>query len=258
MLATLVPKAGAYKLVLRTGAEEKQGGEGGELSKDEAVFKSEDANQPERPSGPADANQPAGPSRLQLFAVAALIVAYAVLSQYSSEVSDARGLGAVLSLMPIVLIVAIVVWRWRRSLIGALVAISAATLLCLFWPGFWPVFQEHYEWSDLAQQVGAYGLVAVSFGRSLYGGRVPVCTQIANGLRGVLEPAEIAYTRRATLVWTVFYAILAASILALYFVVPLRVWSLFVNFATFALIALMALVDHTLRRRVLSRRLDTG
>ena len=228
------------------------------MSKDEAVFKSDDANQPERPSGPADTNQRGGPSRLQLFALTALIVAYAVLSQYSSEAPDARGLGAVLSLMPIVLIVTIVVWRWRRSLIGALVAISAATLLYLFWPVFWPIFQKHYEWSDLTQQVGAYGLVAVSFGRSLYGGRVPVCTQIANSLRGVLDPAEIAYTRRATLAWTVFYAVLTASILALYFAVPLRVWSLFVNFATFALIGLMALVDHALRRRVFSRRLDTG
>jgi uncharacterized membrane protein len=92
----------------------------------------------------------------------------------------------------------------------------------------------------------------------LTGGRVPVCTQIANGLRGALDPAEIAYTRRATLAWTVFYAVMTASILGLYFVVPLRVWSLFVNFATFGLIGLMALVDHALRRRVFSRRSDTG
>ena len=128
----------------------------------------------------------------------------------------------------------------------------------LFWPVFWPVFQKHYEWADLTQQVGAYALVAVSFGRSLYGGRVPVCTQIANSLRGVLDPAEIAYTRRATLAWTVFYAVLTASILALYFVAPLRVWSLFVNFATFALIGLMALVDHALRWRIFARRSDAG
>jgi uncharacterized membrane protein len=228
------------------------------LSKDEAVFKSDDGNQPERPSRIADMSPPGGPSRFQLLGVTILIIAYALLSQYSSEAPHARGLGAVLSLMPIVLIVAIGAWRWRRSLIGALVAISAAALLYLFWPVFWPVFRKHYEWSDLAQQVGAYGLVAVSFGRSLYGGRVPLCTQIANGLRGVLDPAEIAYTRRATLVWTVFYAILAASILALYFVVPLRVWSLFVNFATFALIALMAFVDHALRRRIFARRSDAG
>src|SRR5580692_6701765 len=95
----------------------------GKLSKDEAVFKSDDGNQPERPSRIAEMSPPGGPSRFQLLGVTILIIAYALLSQYSSE-APARGLGAVLSLMPIVLIVAIVVWRWRRSLIGALVAIS--------------------------------------------------------------------------------------------------------------------------------------
>jgi uncharacterized membrane protein len=235
------------------------------LFKNEAVLKSEDTNRPERPrrfaekSQPervpasADADQPSGPSRLQVLAGTALIVAYAVLSQYSSESPRARGLGAVLSLIPILLIIAVVAWRWRRSVVGALVALSTALLLYLFWPVFWPAFQKHYEWADLTQQVGAYGLVAVSFGRSLYGGRVPICTQIANSLRGVLAPAEIAYTRRATFAWAVFYAVLSALILALFFLAPLRVWSVFVNFATFGLIGLMALVDHFLRRRVFSR-----
>jgi uncharacterized membrane protein len=228
------------------------------LSEDEVVLKSGDANRPQRPMQSADTNQPPGPTRLQLIGVAAFIVAYAVLSQYSNEAPNARALGAALSLIPLLLIAAIVVWRWRQPLIGALVAVSAATLLYLFWPVFWPVFQKHYEWADLTQQVGAYGLVAVSFGRSLYGGRVPVCTQIANSLRGGLDPAEIAYTRRATLAWAVFYAALTASILALYFAVSLRVWSLFVNFAAFGLIAVMALVDHAIRRHVLSQRSDPG
>ncbi len=217
------------------------------MSKYEVVPESEAANRRQSPSGSADTQQLPGPSRARLMAVAAFIVAYAVLSQYSNEVPNARSLGAALSLTPILLIAAVLMWRWRQPLIGALVALSAGTVLYLVWP----LFQKHYEWADLTQQVGSYGLVAVSFGRSLYGGRVPVCTQIASSLRGGLKPAEIAYTRRATLAWSVFYAILTASILALYFVVSLRVWSLFVNFVTFALIALMTLVDHAIRRRVL-------
>jgi uncharacterized membrane protein len=224
------------------------------LSKDEVVVESEVANHPQRSGRSAEANQLRGPSRLQLFAVGALIVAYAVLSQYSNEAPNARRLAAALSLTPILLIAAVLIWRWKRPLVGVMVALSAGAVLYLFWPAF----IKHYEWADLTQQVAAYGLVAVSFGRSLYGGRVPICTQIANSLRGRLNPAEIVYTRRATLAWAVFYAVLTASILTLYFVAPLRVWSLFVNFATFALIILMTLVDHAIRRRVLCRISNTG
>jgi uncharacterized membrane protein len=189
-----------------------------------------------------------------LAAVAAFVIAYAALSHYSNEAPNAKGLAATLSLAPIVLVAGILVWRWTRPLIGAVLAIATGVVLYRYWPSI----EKHYEWADVFEQCGAYGLVAASFGRSLLGGRVPLCTQIAERLHGTLGPAEIAYTRGATLAWTLFYAVLAVSIFVLYFLVALRVWSLFVNFATFALIALIAIVDHAIRRRVLPARHTGG
>jgi uncharacterized membrane protein len=76
---------------------------------------------------------------------------------------------------------------------------------------------------------------------------------MADKLHGPLMPAEIAYTRRATVAWAMFYTLITTAILVLFFAVPLRIWSIFVNFATFGLILAMGIVDHAIRRRVLSR-----
>jgi uncharacterized membrane protein len=96
-------------------------------------------------------------------------------------------------------------------------------------------------------------LIAASFARSLFAGRIPICTQLASTMHGTLTPAEIAYTRRATVAWVVFYALTAVAILVLFFAEPLRVWSLFVNFGVFGLMIFMGVADHALRRRVLPR-----
>ena len=186
--------------------------------------------------------------------VAGFIGGYTLLSHYSNSNPDAKGLGAGLSLGPILLIGALLLWRWTPPLVSA----SIITLVGASLYSYWPFFEENYEWADLAQQCGAYALVAVSFARSLFAGRQPMCTQLADRLHGPLTPVEIAYTRRATIVWTIFYGSLAAAILALYFLAPLRIWSLFVNFGTFGLIGLVFVTDHALRHRLLPHRPGGG
>jgi len=187
--------------------------------------------------------------QLQLTAIAALVIGYAALSHYSASSPNAKGLAAALSVAPVILIGVILAWRWTQPLTALLIA--AAVGACLY--RYWPVIEKNYEWADLAQQCGVYGLVALSFARSLFGDRVPICTQLANQIHGALTPAEIAYTRRATAAWVVFYVLMTLAIFILFFAVSLRAWSFFVNFATFGLMMLMGLADHAIRRRVLPR-----
>jgi uncharacterized membrane protein len=185
-----------------------------------------------------------------LAVVAAIIVGYATSSYYSNTAPDARGLGAGLSIAPVLLIGAVMLWRWSHPLLASSIVVLSGLLLI----HYWPVFTKYYEWADVVQQCGAYALVALSFGRSLFGGRVPICTQLTTKLHGPLAPVEIAYTRWATVVWTIIYALLAAIILLLFLVASLRVWSLFVNFGSFGLIGLAFIADHAIRRRFLPRR----
>jgi uncharacterized membrane protein len=184
-----------------------------------------------------------------MLALAALIVGYAVLSHYSASSPDAKGLGAALSVAPVLLVGLILAWRWTRPLTALLIAVSSCAVLYRYWPAI----ERNYEWGDLAQQCGVYGLIAASFARSLFPGRIPICTQLASAMHGALTPAEIAYTRRATVAWVVFYVLTVVAILVLFFTAPLRIWSLFVNFGVFGLMIVMGIADHALRRRVLPR-----
>jgi len=177
------------------------------------------------------------PQRLVLAAVTALVIGYAALSQYSASSTSATGLGAILSVAPVILIGLLLLWRWTRLLTALLVAAAVGALLYRYWPAI----ERNYRWADLGQQCGVYGIVALSFARSLFSGRVPLCTQLASKLYGALTPSEIAYTRGATQAWALFYGILTLAIAMLFFATSLRVWSLFVNFATFGLMMLMGI-----------------
>ncbi len=203
-------------------------------------------------------NSPPAPDRRtalwQLAIVAAVIGVYALISQYGYSDDSNRGVGAGLSIGPIVLIAIVLAWRWTPPwLAGGLTLLIAALVYYS-----WPFLKTHYEWSDLVQQAGAYGMVAFGFGRSLLGGRVPTCTLLADKLHGPLTPAETVYTRRATYVWFAFYVLLTGAIVALFFAASSHAWSLFVNFGTFGLMGLVFLADHALRHRILPRRPGGG
>lgn len=184
-----------------------------------------------------------------LTAIGVFVVAYAALSYYSDSSPHAKSLGAALSVGPVLLIGLALLWRWTKPLTALLA--TGVLGACLF--RYWGVIENHYRWADLAQQCGIYGLIALSFARTLFGGRVPFCTQLSIQLHGALTPIETTYTRRATAAWAVFYLLLTAAILIVFFAASRSTWSIFVNFVTFALIIVMAGADHALRRRLLPR-----
>jgi uncharacterized membrane protein len=192
--------------------------------------------------------------RLWWTLIAALFLGYAALSHYSASTPDARWLGAALSLGPVILVAVALLWRWAHPAVAILVAALLGALMYVYWAAF----EQNYEWSDLVQQCGIYALVAASFARSLFGARVPLCTQFAAKMHGELSDAEVSYTRGATWAWAIFYAMLTVATLVLFFAVPLRVWSLFITFGTFALIVIAGIVDHAIRRRRLPRHADGG
>ena len=196
----------------------------------------------------------ARPGRLQWVLLGFVLAAYSLLSWYSSANPAARGLGAGLSLGPVLLIGVALLRRWAHPL----AATAATTLLGAALYRYWPQLENHFEWADLVQQSGIFGLLAASFARSLFAGRTPWCTQLADRLHGPLLPDEVAYTRRATVAWSIFYALLTVAIILLFFTAPLNIWSLFVNFATYGLIVLMFAADHAIRSRVLPHRPRSG
>jgi uncharacterized membrane protein len=187
------------------------------------------------------------PRRLQVAAVILFVVAYAAFSHYANTVAKTHDLGVGLALGPVLTVALLLIWRWTHLWVALLTAAAAALLL----RHYWPVFEKNFPVVYLLQEGGFYGLLAASFGRSLFGDRVALCTQIADKVHGPLTEQELIYTRRVTAGWALFFVAITAATLGLFMFAPLRIWSAFANFCVMPLIGLMFLAEYMVRRLVL-------
>jgi uncharacterized membrane protein len=204
--------------------------------------------------------------RLQYAAACVLIVAYAGLSHYSNSVAGAHGLGvgghlggtlgqpaaalnlgAALALAPSVMVALVLAWRWAPPTLAVAVTLGLAALLY----GFWPFLAQHFFVAYLVQESCVYGLLGLTFSRSLLPRQVAVCTQLADKVHGPLTPREVLYTRRVTAAWALFFFTVVTVSILLFLYAPLRTWSLFINFCVLPLVGAMFLAEYLVRRRVL-------
>src|SRR6266478_4845022 len=185
--------------------------------------------------------------RLQLAAVVVFLVAYAGLSHYSNAVAKTHDLGVGLALGPVLAFGLVLLWRWTHLWVALLGVAAAAVIL----RHYWPVLEKNFPVVYLLQEGAFYGLMAASFGVSLLGRRVALCTQLADKVHGPLTPQEVLYTRRVTAAWALFFMLISAATVILFVFAPLRIWSLFANFCVLPLIGLMFVAEYAVRRRAL-------
>jgi uncharacterized membrane protein len=185
--------------------------------------------------------------RLQLAAVVLFFIAYSVLSHYSNLNPQALDLGTGLALAPMLTLGLVLLWRGSGALIACVGVLAAAILL----RAFWPLLTQNFSIVYLVEQCGFYCIMAMTFGRSLLKGRVPLCTQLADKVHGPLSALELRYTRNVTLAWVIFFLLNLAATILLFALAPLRIWSLFVNFCALPLILAMFVAEYLVRRRVL-------
>jgi uncharacterized membrane protein len=178
-------------------------------------------------------------------ALGAGLLSYAVLSHISNSVAQAKSLGVVLAVAPALIGCILLLWRTPYRV----AALAAGGLIVLLVALIWPLLQRHFAWLFLLQQCSIYGVLAALFGRSLAAPHTPLCTQWADALHGPLTPELQRYTRQVTTAWTLFFVCIAAVLLLLFWLAPLKIWSAFDNFCTLPLVALMFLAEHWVRRR---------
>ena len=107
----------------------------------------------------------------------------------------------------------------------------------------------YVPWFYFVQHFAMFVALAAWFGASLRPGRQALVTRFALAVEEKLSPAGLAYTRRATLAWAVFSAIVALASALLYFLAPLELWSLFANLLTLPLVGAMFLGEVWVRAR---------
>jgi len=91
----------------------------------------------------------------------------------------------------------------------------------------------------------------MTFARTLMAGRQPLCTRFAEAMHAPLTPQHQIYTRQVTLAWSLFFAAMTLASTLLFFLAPLATWSVFANFLTLPLVALMFIAEYAVRRYML-------
>lgn len=87
----------------------------------------------------------------------------------------------------------------------------------------------------------------ILFGRTLLPGATPLVARIAALWRGHLDQAVASYTRRVTVAWTVFFALMVVESIALALFAPLNIWSLFTNLLNYVFVLLFFVIEYQLR-----------
>jgi uncharacterized membrane protein len=179
--------------------------------------------------------------------IAALLIGYPLLAHYTNESAHGGNLGALVAIAPVVLIALVLAWRSPRRFL----MLSALVLLCIaLWAG-WSALENHFGLVYWLQNMGMLLVLFITFGRTLIAGRQPLCTRFAHAVHAVVTPQHEIYTRQVTIAWTLFFAAMALASTLLFFLAPLVTWSVFANFLTLPLVALMFVGEYGVRRWVL-------
>jgi uncharacterized membrane protein len=179
--------------------------------------------------------------------VAVLVIGYPLLAHYTNESAHRGNLGALVAIAPVVLIALVLAWRsTRRPLM-----LGTVLLLCVaLWAG-WTALEHYFGVVYWLQHVGMQLVLCVFFGRTLVAGQQPLCTRFAEAVHAPLTPQHKIYARQVTVAWTLFFVVMALVSTALFFLASLATWSVFANFMTLPLVALMFIVEYLVRRRLL-------
>ena len=179
--------------------------------------------------------------------IAALVIGYPLLAHYTNESAHSGNLGALVAIAPVVLIALVLAWRSPRRVI----MMGVPVLLCIaLWAG-WSALEKHFGLVYWLQHVGIQLILFMTFGRTWIAGRQPLCTRFAEAVHGPVTPQHEIYARQVTIAWTLFFAAMALASTLLFFLAPLATWSVFANFLTLPLVALMFIAEYWVRRWVL-------
>lgn len=179
--------------------------------------------------------------------IAALVIGYSLLAHYTNQSADRAHLGAWVALTPVFLITLLFAWRSpQRGLMLGLLAVATGVLA---WQ--WPALTQHVGLVYWLQYMSMQLVLFIMFARTLFGGRKPLCTRFAETVHAPLSPQHVVYARQVTVAWSVFFAAMALVSTLLFFLTPLATWSIFANFMTWPLVALMFIAEYWVRKWLL-------
>ena len=185
------------------------------------------------------------PARLgfRIVAIALATVAYILGSHWLMTQAHASPWNAVGVLTPMLAAIAIGAWRGGQHALGALGALAIAAL------GAQALFgvQVPAPLLYLAQHAGIHLFLGFVFGSTLRAGHTPLITTLARRVHRNFTPDMVAYTRKCTIGWVVYFVGMAAVSVGLYALAPFDTWALFANLLTPVTLVAMFVGEYLLR-----------
>src|SRR5262245_31544114 len=183
---------------------------------------------------PVPASEHGGP--VIRFPAVAAFAAYTVLAHVALTRHDTRWGSVGLAILAWG-----VLWDVISPVPAAIVSAAAVALVLWLVPAL-PDLVIH------ASPVVINVFLCVFFGLTLRRGREPLITRFARLEHDVLPPQVARYTRRLTVLWTLFFAAMAAITVALWLGASGTAFSLFVNVINWVLLAAFLIGEYLYRR----------
>jgi len=182
--------------------------------------------------------------------IALLLIGYPALAHYTNVNAQNGKLGAVVAVAPVFVIGLLYAFRssprWVWLSLFVLAGVAGAVS--------WTLLEHHFGVLYWLQDAGMQCVLFMTFTRTLIAGRKPLCTHFAEMMHGEITPQHAHYSRQVTWAWAFFFGLMAMVSTLLFFLAPLPVWSVFANFLTLPLVALMFILEHWVRRKLLPER----
>lgn len=176
-------------------------------------------------------------------AVAVASVAYVLGTHWLMTAAHDSPWNVVGVLSPMLAAIAVGAWRGGQRMLALGAAALIAALCAQALLGVHVSAQALY----VVQHAGINVFLAVLFGATLRAGHKPFITGLAERVHTVFTPEMAAYTRKATLAWTLYFVGMAVVSLLLYAFAPFDAWALFANLLTPLAVALMFGGEYLLR-----------
>lgn len=188
----------------------------------------------------------AGARRAQT-AVAVLVSVAFAIAAHVAIVEGLSAIGALLSLVPVTILVLALVRRSRHraTALAALALIAVGT-----WFAF-PSLELHFPDLFFVEHAGGQLLLAVLFGRTLRRGEEPLVARFARVMHGEIPAYVARYCRRVTVAWTIFFCSLFTLSFTLYAGGYLAAWSVLANILSPLLVGAMFVIEYLVRMRAL-------
>lgn len=181
--------------------------------------------------------------RLRTALMLAVLMAYVLLNHHLAQQSQGSNLTTLMACLPLLLAGMVLAWRQRSMMpkTAMLIAFITAPVLC------WPWLKNHPANIYFIQHIALFSVLTLWFGRSLFGQRQAICTHFARFDQPVMNERVVRYTRRITLAWTLFFMAMVCTSIGLFLFTDVRIWSIFVNFLSLPLVALMFVIEYAVR-----------